>query len=74
MNEGHKRLTVVLGGLSVVIWIIFLASVTDGFASSRLEVDQAIYFIVFGGAVAYAIPWGFAKLFFWVWSGFKKPH
>jgi len=72
MNEGVRRLLMVLGGILAIGWVVILAIGTNGFSAKKIDIEQAYTSIVYGGVIAYSIPWVVAKVFFWIREGFQK--
>jgi hypothetical protein len=72
MNEGVKRLAMLMGGVGVLAWLVAVAVMTKVF--SDMEHSPRVWGIIIGISVpCFLGPFGLVHAIAWVIRGFRQP-
>ena len=68
-SKGVNRLSIFIGVLFVMSWMVFVTIRTEGF-SNLLARDSLV--ILLGTLITFIIGWSLVKALHWVYCGFKE--
>lgn len=73
IDEGYKRLSVVLALLSGPLWFLYMLVENDWRAPRRSEMEEIVLAIVAICFLAWFLLWLGRKAYVWIAEGFRQP-